>query len=269
MYKPDNSQDSARFSIVPVSIAQFSLQKNRTQGELIPVLEGDFMRVERVDLPCRASFVTADGAQVISLTEGFEIASPFKQFTLIHDDYTLAQSNPFLSIMTGRGSMFANQLANPFANRLPLAYSQSSALGVGGRLTYTTMVPFNARRVRRARFSGLVTLTAALAADYFVQLGMQVYNASGPTVFMNGGLFTRTNPDGSLYSPATVSPQSDVVTPDMTLVGANVYRVSALFEDIPIPTGASVLNLTFVSGDNVSAVNAIGAAGTGLQAYFE
>lgn len=266
-----NSQDTSRYTLAPLNFIEVLLHVDRRNGEFFPAFEGEFLRVERADMPCFASVVTNDRTQVFCLADGLEIQAPFKGLTLFHDNYNLGSDDtPVLRIVTSKVAVVQNNLPNSYANRLPLPYSQSSTLGVGGALRYTTIVPRQARAIRKLRVTGTVVLTAALTGDIFAILGFQAPVASGPLDFLTGGLLTRSNPDGvSVYSPSTECPQSDVVTPSIQLIGANTYRVSAVFENVPVPFAASIVNAAFSFGDNVSAVNVVGAVGTGLNVYYE
>lgn len=165
IYRPDNSQDSARYAINPFQVATISLYDiNRTQGEYMPQFEGNFIYVEQLDYPVILTLIDSlSGVErSIILRVGDEIHASFKGFTLTHPLMARPSvSNTFgLKLTIGKGAVSrSNEFARPMMNMIA-AFRQTANTAVNQIINI--YIPPGARGLERIQVSGLgTTITGA------------------------------------------------------------------------------------------------------------
>lgn len=230
----------------------FSLAADRTSGELIPNLAGDFLRVESADLPCFISFGTQGRDQAIPMVAGMVIETPFSGVTIYHDNY----------IGWGAGISFPKLVLNVGAGCKVFVDAQQAGTGLGVPVSLVVSTTANQEHWM-PMFPGYKKVTARVIAAG--QLGVvpsgilivgEFRNVAG-TFLAGGGL----NRNGIVYGTLSRTLYQPVAP---ILVGAGNYSWAHQFTDIPIPTGAEYLRFSWAYDPVLTTANGV----SGVQGWF-
>lgn len=239
MWRPGFSTELAKYSSKPYRRIEISLNVDRTQGQLIPEIEGETCYIERADYPVLISFTTGDNDQrnTIPAIEGKQFAGPFKGFVITHPQLvpsaTLAQEFK-LVLIVGVSNAFTNQLGDA-ASRFPPPFRIITN-------TVTSQVqgfylPPNVRRIKAISYAVTATAVAAVLpipvrVSFIAQDGASFY--PGPANLVNkpnnGASVTYTQPMvGQIYLPFQVIPS--------VVAGTTVTQIGRA-QDLIIPPNA-------------------------------
>ena len=237
----------------PLSATQFNMPAmvrykidqmfNRIDGEQMPVISGEYLRVESVDMPARIAFNNQDINQSIPLTAGMSIDGNFSGVTIFHDDYSnFTVGLPFIVLNVGRDNKL--QVDNSDAvNNLALNYKAFATTTTLG----TSVIPVpSGHKKMDVNFSVICT---NLAQPVTGVLNWRFLDKNNIAVV--AGSFTR---DGNIYN--TISADALTLLIDGKNTGANEYTFQSSAK-LRIPSGAVVLQALFSLG---TAVTSIGLA---------
>lgn len=243
------SAAAGALAMPPFGRVAINLLANRTFGQQYPAIEGSFLYVESVDLPCRISFNGGSDEQSIGVSSGLQVNMAFKGLTLYHENYTnlsSAEQTYSLICYVGRDARAFNQFVAP-QTQSPLP--SNSTFGLSSGSTSFPLFP-------RLRFLNVfATLQATrLAGDpgymlsYVRFIGPNNVVLQGPTPFVRPGVTYFDGGDSAQPSFVQSVPW-----------GANVWGYTAAKINIPIPTGAVSGQLEYrwpigISPDSVSVI---------------
>lgn len=244
MYKPDNTQQSARYSIAPFRHEVISLKGvNRADGETFPQPEGQWLYVMGTDFPVQISFVNAatGSRQTVIASTGMFVDAPFKGLTLAHPLITTpgagnANDNLSLHLLLGSGAgpqLFENDFAFPFA-AMQSAWREDAGTQSGTERHIAIFVPTGARYLKTLQVEGIATTLTS--ADVALRAGIF------PSQSQCQALQFTAN--GNVYNNVFGYGES-MVTRVSTGVGAASPRGIAVAQDINIPTYCNELAVSF------------------------
>lgn len=249
----DNSLQTAQWNVVPFRKETFQLDgKDRSQGEVIPSLEGNFLYVETCDYPVLLSFVNrlTLERQCIVAHVGLQIHTPFKEITVTHPLLTTTNGVPYnMSLITGHGDCpreVYNQYAFPFSGLPPSAIVTESGIA----LTLGLFVPPGARWCSDLNLT--LTATTLTSASWQVLTGITGTLRGIPAPQLT------SDPGGTVYAgPNFAQGAMDITTPY-----AGVFRARDF--NIPLADTAQQLAINCVGTGIVFGASVVG----GVRAAF-
>jgi hypothetical protein len=228
-----NSNDTAQFNLQGLRKFNISLRANRVNGEYFPAIEGDFLYIARCDIPCSISLIRMDGGHETLSCEGDEYHGSFKGIWITHVNLSAVPgATPLnLTILTGTGETFSNNLSSKAGSRYPQGIITSATMGLGGNVTADAWIPDNARQIDDICFYSTITLTAAPISEFTGTICFQ-----GPS--FNNLVSPIVTTNGVAYSSAVIvgiTSKCDVIIQNTATF---VYRVGFRYQGIKIPSMA-------------------------------
>ena len=196
--------------IVKYVIPQYST--DRTAGEQMPWINGDFIRCGSCDLPASISFNNQDQNQSVPLIGGMAIRGKFSSVTVWHDNYTAsALARPQIILHVGHGT-------------------ESEIDSQNSRTQMNTLLIPVYPGYKKLNFNWMLSGPSASAPGSLVVNG-NFQAPSGQTLLPQG--FSR---NGQTYVGTFAQHFIQLTAP--TLIVAGTYNWFFAGVDVPIPTNA-------------------------------
>jgi hypothetical protein len=239
IFQPD-SQGTARYGLVPWSRVEIIIggvagsSPDRSQGVVIPEIEGEGLIVERADWPVLLAPVVGQGNTDVSLVaarDGLEFDSPFKGLLVAHPILTtlFAPQTMKLSLIVFRvKGALRNQLAEPFC-RAQLQYRAITNTAVNQAIGI--FIPPGVRQLDELQIGfAFTTMTSAVAQ--LNDSGLNLLAAPSVSQQMAAGIATYNAGNANAQIPA--------------LVSSGVAAIGLLtFQPWPMPSFAREINVSW------------------------
>ena len=235
-FMPD-SQGTARFSAAPFQKFEISMAGiDRTEPELFPFLEGEYLYCDRGDYPALINLVLpTKGIQISQVFKtGLQIKAPFKGISVSHPLLSSIFGSKYtLSFIIGKvnGVEVSNNLGDA-AMPMSIAYRvvSNTALSQVIRL----FVPPGARRIRKF-FATLATQTTVTQASLqFVDAGGISFIQGSSSISQQVAAAVVTYNGNPFYG------STSLVTTTGPVAGTSYLAAS----DLVVPTGAVEVDIT-------------------------
>lgn len=204
------------------------LNKDRTSGEYIPELSGQYLRVESVDYPCRISFNNLGYDQSVPCIPGLIVEGAFRGVTMWHDNYG-ASFRGVVRFALAIGAKYFHD-TDAVGTTLPLASSLGSLFP--SSFSVSLFVPQGYRKL-----SGSILLTVSNLSQPVQAIVTARFGDANLINYIGAGV-SRPLPIGNFGGLTTTVYQN--LAP-FSLVGTNLYAARVEFENIAIPHNAEYL----------------------------
>lgn len=227
--RPNDPQSASQFGIPALTRLIIDQFKNRVDGEYLPQIHGDYLRVEYCDYPSRVSFNNTGYDQSIPLCSGLIVEGNFNGVTIWHDNLTTftGLAKPQIILNLGRGKKLSVDNQNGKTG-IPIP-SNNSLIVTGFTLFYPVPEGY-----KTLTLVGVVGVTNAATPNACIVRG-QFFDALGNVLAATGGL----TKNSILYSSISQSLE-DVLPPVQILATGWAFKLNA---SIPIPSKASSFQL--------------------------
>lgn len=228
---------------------------NRLGGERFPQVNGNFMLVDKCDIPCEISI---DGSFYFTAREGLDIRGHFDELYVRHPEYIkgddyfgFSDGLPLLRIITSPDSAINNYFSDQyFPCGLPF-----NTIGTD----ITAPIFGNIRYVRPSfslHFSNAAPVNPTDVLSTKPTLECRFFRTAAQlSQGVSQGGFDLSDPDGtgsySVFNHGGGNGNSATVVGEYQLLkftGVGSYQGTAIFEgwDIPVPSGANFVRFRFV-----------------------